>query len=125
MDTNTVLIYHSLMKQWTLETILAWTWNLIASRTLILCQYFAVNHSEHKKYLSFHLETTLAFPSMIYLLEKFTKHNLHEVFEIVDIATQISPTYTIKDQNVEILRGKVYEKELIRFIWVWIGLEST
>ena len=40
----------------------------------------------------------------------------HENFEIVAIATKKPPTYTIKDEQEEVIRGKFFEKELIRFI---------
>ena len=36
-----------------------------------------------------------------------------EVIEIVAIATRSPPTYTIKDEQDEIIRGKFYQKELI------------
>ena len=39
-----------------------------------------------------------------------------EVFEIVAIATRKPPTYTIKDEQGEIIRGKFYQKELIKVI---------
>ena len=39
-----------------------------------------------------------------------------ETFEIVAIATKKPPTCTIKDQQEEVIRWKVYEKELIRLI---------
>ena len=39
-----------------------------------------------------------------------------EFFEIVTIATKKPPTYTIKDEQEEVIRGKFYEKELIRVI---------
>ena len=39
-----------------------------------------------------------------------------EVFEIVAIATKKSPTYTIKDEQGEIIQGKFYQKELIKVI---------
>ena len=39
-----------------------------------------------------------------------------ETFEIVAIATKKPPTYTIKDEQEEVLCGKFYEKELIRVI---------
>ena len=43
---------------------------------------------------------------------QFTQEN----FEIVTIATKKPPTYTIKDEQEEVIRGKFYEKELIRVI---------
>ena len=39
-----------------------------------------------------------------------------EVFEIVAIATRKPPTYTIRDEKDEIIRGKFYQKELIKII---------
>ena len=39
-----------------------------------------------------------------------------EVFEIVAIATRKPPTYTIKNEQDEIIQGKFYEKELIKVI---------
>ena len=37
-----------------------------------------------------------------------------EVFEIVAIAIRKPPTYTIKDEQDEIIHGKIYQKELIK-----------
>ena len=39
-----------------------------------------------------------------------------EGFEIVAIATRKPPTYTIKDEQGEIIQGKFYQKELIKVI---------
>ena len=39
-----------------------------------------------------------------------------DFFEIVAIATRKSPTYTIKDEQGEIIQGKFYQKELIKVI---------
>ena len=39
-----------------------------------------------------------------------------EVFIIVAIATKKPPTYTIKDEQEEIIQGKFYQKELIKVI---------
>ena len=47
-----------------------------------------------------------------------------EIFEIVAIATKKPPTYTKKDEE-EVIRGKFYEKERIRVIWVWTHLQSS
>ena len=48
-----------------------------------------------------------------------------KIFEIVAIATKKPPTYTIKDEQEEVIRGKIFEKELIRVISVWIHLQSS
>ena len=37
-----------------------------------------------------------------------------DVFEVVAIATRKSPTYTIKDEQGEVIQGKIYQKELIK-----------
>ena len=39
-----------------------------------------------------------------------------EVFAIVAIATRKPPTYTIKDEQGEVIQGKFYQKELIKVI---------
>ena len=46
----------------------------------------------------------------------YKPHFTQEIFEMVAIATKKLPTYTIKDEQEEILRGKLYKKELIRVI---------
>ena len=38
------------------------------------------------------------------------------IFEIVAIATKKSTTYTIKDEQGEVIQGKFYQKELIKVI---------
>ena len=39
-----------------------------------------------------------------------------EVFEIVAIATRKPPTYTIKDEQGEVIQGKFYQRDLIKVI---------
>ena len=39
-----------------------------------------------------------------------------EVFEIVAIATKQPPIYTIRDEQREIIQGKLYEKGLVKVI---------
>ena len=39
-----------------------------------------------------------------------------EVFEIVAISSRKPPTYTIKDEQDENIRGKFYQKELVKII---------
>ena len=43
-----------------------------------------------------------------------------EVFEIVAHASRKPPKYTVKDNQNLLIRGKFYEKEMIRVIWEWI-----
>ena len=46
----------------------------------------------------------------------YTPQFTQELFEIVTIATKKPPTYVIEHEQEEIIRGKLYEKELIRVI---------
>ena len=39
-----------------------------------------------------------------------------EVFVIVEISSRKPPTYTIKDEQDEIIRGEFYQKELVKVI---------
>ena len=39
-----------------------------------------------------------------------------EIFEIVAIETRKPPTYTIEDEEAEVIQGKLYQKELIKVI---------
>ena len=48
-----------------------------------------------------------------------------EVFEIVAISSRKPPTYTIKDEQDEIIRGKFYQKELVRVIQQWNRLQKS
>ena len=44
-------------------------------------------------------------------------HSLQKgVFEIVAISSRKPPIYTLKDEQDEIIRGKFYQKELIKII---------
>ena len=65
---------------------------------------------------------------------RISKYDLHfgknykpqfpqEVFEIVAISSRKLPTYTIKDEQVEIIRGKFYQKELIKVVKQWNSLQ--
>ena len=46
----------------------------------------------------------------------YTPQFTQEIFEIVAIATEKPPTYTIKAEQEEVILEKCYEKELIRVI---------
>ena len=48
-----------------------------------------------------------------------------EISKIVAIVTKKPPTYTITDEQEEVIRGNFFEKELIRVIWVLIHLQSS
>ena len=46
----------------------------------------------------------------------YEPHFTKRVFEIVELSSRKPPTYTIKDEQDEIIRGKFYQKELINVI---------
>ena len=46
-----------------------------------------------------------------------------EFFEIVAFATRKPPTYTIKDEQSEVIQGKFYQKELNKIIQQWFRLQ--
>ena len=46
----------------------------------------------------------------------YKPHFTRKVFEIVASATRKPPTYTIKDEQDEIIQGKFYQKEPIKVI---------
>ena len=71
---------------------------------------------EHKK-PKFGIGDRVCFSKYDLLFRKAYKlHFTQEIFGIVAIATKKHPTYTIKHEQEEIIRGKFYEKELIRVI---------
>ena len=63
------------------------------------------------------LEIEFASRSLTYPSRRVLSHNLQKmVFEIVAFSSKKPPTYTIKDEQDEIIRGKFYQKELIKVI---------
>ena len=48
--------------------------------------------------------------------KSYKPHFIEEVFEIVVNSSNKPPTYTIKDEQDEFIRGKFYQKELIKVI---------
>ena len=48
-----------------------------------------------------------------------------EIFEIVAIATQKPPTNTIKNEQGEVIKGKFYQKGLIKVLKRWIFLQKS
>ena len=48
-----------------------------------------------------------------------------EVFEFIAIATVKPPTYTIKDEQGEVIQDKFYHKELIKVILQRIHLQKS
>ena len=61
---------------------------------------------------------------MIYPSGKAINHNSHKNFMKL-LPLETPPTYTIKDEQEEVIRGKFYEKELFRVVWVWFHSQSS
>ena len=78
---------------------------------------FTVKFYENSRNLQSKLETECESQSMTYLFAKVTKPQFtREVFEIVAIATRKPATYTINDEQGEVIQNKFYQKELIKII---------
>ena len=62
------------------------------------------------------METVLTSPSMTNPSGSVISHRLRKKFEIVAISSGKPPTYTIKDEQNEIIVDKFYQEELINVI---------
>ncbi len=85
------------------------------------CDFLSSLHSKPLREFrnpSLKLEIEFASRSMTYPSGRVISHSLHKMFcfEIVSISSKKPPTYTIKDEQDEIIRGKFYQKELIKVI---------
>ena len=70
------------------------------------------------------METEFASRSMTSPSGRVKNHSLQKkVFEIVAISLRKPPTYTIKDEQDEIIRGKFFQKELIKVTGQWNRLQ--
>ena len=84
------------------------------------CDFMSILYSKplrEFKEPTFKFGDTVRFSKYDLLLRKGYKLQLRrEVFEIVAIATRKPPTYTIKDEEGEVILGKFFQKELIKII---------
>ena len=80
------------------------------------CPFCTARHYEKKENPSLQLETKFASRSKTYPPGRVLNHNLLRVFEIVALSSRKPPTYTIKDEHDEIIRGKFHQKDLIEVI---------
>ena len=76
------------------------------SRTLTLCQYLTINHSVNTRSPNCEMAIKFEYHSMIYPSGRVKNHILQKNFETVAIATKEPPTYAIKDEQEEDIRGK-------------------
>ena len=69
---------------------------------------------------SLKLKTEFACRSMTYHSGRIISHSLRKRFlRLLHFVSRKPPTYTIKDEHNEIIRGKFYHKELIKVILQW------
>ena len=67
----------------------------------------------------------IRFSKFEWLFREGSKPQLtQEVYESVRFSSKKPPTYTMKDEQYEIIRGKIYQKELIEDIQQWNHLQK-
>ena len=118
MGTNQFIFYRSLSQLWILERIVRLIWTEKVSKIPIFCPFFTANlyDSTGNQILKFDIE--FPSPSMICLFEGVS-YKSQFTQEIFAIAITKPPTYTIKDDQSEIIHGKFYQKELVEIILKW------
>ena len=80
------------------------------------CQFCTANHYDSLENPSSKLETAFAYRSMTYPSGRVISHSAQKNFETVAISSRKPPTYKIKDEQGENIRGKFSQKELIKVI---------
>ena len=85
-----------------------------------ICDFMSILYSKHLREFkkpTFKIGDRVRIPKYDLPFRKSYKPQFtREVFEIEAIATRKPPTYTIKDEQDEIIRGKFYQKELIKVL---------
>ena len=72
----------------------------------------------------FKIEDKLASLKMTYRSEKGVNQSVHRKFsKLLHFSSKKPPTYAIKHEQNEIILGKFYQKELIKFIHQWNQLQ--
>ena len=92
----------------------------MSPNTLNNCDFMSILYNkplqEYKKH-TFKIGHRVQIPNFDLLFRKSYKLQFtREVFEIVANATKKSPTYTIRDEQDEIVQDNLYRKELNKFI---------
>ena len=90
------------------------------SNTVKNCDLISILHSkplgEYKKSLFKIGDRGRISECNLHFRKGYKPQFTREVFENVAIATRKPPTYTIKDEQGEVIQGKSYQKELIKVI---------
>ena len=88
--------------------------------TIKNCDFMAILYSKRLrefKIPTFKIGDRVRISKYYFLFRKGYKPQFtRQVFEFVAMATRKSPTYTITDEQGEIIQGKFYQKELIKVI---------
>ena len=83
------------------------------SGILIFCPFGEANLYESTGNQILKIEVQFASQSIICPSKTVTRHNLRQkTFNFFAVATKKQPTYTVKDEQDEIIRGTFYQKEL-------------
>ena len=83
------------------------------------CDFMSILYSKHLREFkkpTFKIGYRVRISKYDLRSRKGYKPQFTQVFEIVAIATRKPPTYTIKDEQDEIIQGKFYQKEQIKVI---------
>ena len=87
------------------------------SKIPIFCLFFTANLYERTENHFFKIGDRVRLSKNDLPLRKgYQSQFLQNIFEVVAIATRKPPTYTIKNDQDEIIRGKFYQRELIKVI---------
>ena len=86
------------------------------------CPFCTAYNYENLENPNLKLEIEFASQSMSYR-KCFKPQFTREVFEIVASSSRKPPTYTLKNEQDETIRGRFYQKELIKVIKQWIRLQ--
>ena len=117
MNTNTFSSYRSLLKLWTLERIVPLVWNQNYSKTPVSLSILYCKHPWEYRKRKFKIGDGLRISKFDLLFRKrykplFTQAN----FEFVAIVFRKPATYTNEDDQDGTIRGKFYQKALIKVI---------
>ena len=96
------------------------SWIDMRPNTLKHCDFLSILYSKHFREFkkpTFKIGDRVQISKYDLLFCKGYKPQfIREVFEIVASATRKPPTYTIKDEQGEVIRGKFYQKKLIKVV---------
>ena len=93
------------------------------------CDFMSIRYSKHLRDIekpTFEIADRLRFPKYDFFCKGYKQQFTREVFEIVAIATTKPPTYTLMDEQDEIIQDKFYQESRIKsfnngFAYIRVG----